>query len=64
MMTEPVKIRITHLPNGESWHEEPTLEAALLWAEKENCGEFKYAEVRVAPGVWYSPNPCSSSFVD
>ena len=61
---EPVRIKVWHLPSGVSWHEKPTLEAALLWAEKENWNEFKYAEVELGPGVWYSPNPFSSSFVD
>ena len=60
----PVRMRMMCLPDGDWFETAPSLEEAIERAYHWNAEDTKAAEVEVAPGVWYMPNPCLGSYVN
>ncbi len=48
------------LPDGSWFEEVADLETAIERAYAWNAEDTKAAVVEVAPGQWYTPNPCNS----
>ena len=60
----PVRMRMMCLPDRDWFETAPSLEEAIERAYHWNAEDTKAAEVEVAPGVWYMPNPCLGSYVN